>query len=109
MVILIDKFKEVDPDKECFLGHQFEKDGTRAVDKRCDYCGKWFCFDVTKIDDWGTNIKRGFNGVLEKVHCGSEHCQDYHYRVIRHQQKMEKELEERSFSLYSSLKSQGVL
>lgn len=107
--IITGNFQRIDPRKEMFLGHQYEKDGIRSIDKRCDYCGKWICFDVKDPELWGTNVKIGFNGIAEKVHCGSSHCEEYHRRVIVHQQKMVKIYEAKSQAHFMRLKQKGLV
>lgn len=105
------RYLKIDPEAkgEMHLGHQYEKDGSRSIDKRCDYCGKWMVFDCKNYLDWGTNVKIAFNGVPEKVHCGSAHCCDYHHRVIIHQEKLKRELAERHERLFFSLKGKGLV
>ncbi len=107
--IIVDRYKFVDPDKELYLGYEFEKNGKRALEKRCDYCGKWMVFDIKDIHKWGDNIKIGFNGMPEKVHCGSLHCQEYHRRVLAHERKQAEEAAERGVELFKKLKKQGMV
>jgi hypothetical protein len=106
-------FIKVDENKELFLGHQFDNGEFRAVEKRCDYCGKWFTFDVKDITKWGNNIKTAFNGLKEKVHCDSEHCKDYHNRYLVHMIKMQKELDAQvdrnGMKMFKDLKRKGVI
>lgn len=109
-IIKVGSFTKVDPEEEMHLGHQFEKDdGRRSIEKRCDYCGKWFCFDVKQVFEWGNNVKISFNGVPEKVHCGSAHCCDYHHRVIKHQRKVKKDMIDTNERLFNKLKKKGLL
>lgn len=91
MSIILGGWSKVDPAKEQHLGHIFEKDGKRAHDKRCDYCGTWMTYDVKNIAMWFENIKMGLNGWPEKVHCGSSHCIEYHRRVQAHEVKVRAE------------------
>lgn len=107
--IIVGRYKYVDPDKEMYLGHEFEKNGKRSLDKRCGYCGEWFTFDIKDLISWGDNIQRGFNGWPEKVHCGSEHCQEYHRRVKQHERRMLAELHERHLKLFIDLQNKGLI
>jgi len=108
-LIIAGGWKKVDPDKEQHLGHIFEKDGKRAHDKRCDYCGRWMTYDIKNIHEWGSNAKMGLNDWPEKVHCGSEHCQEYHYRVIRHEEKVKAQAKAAMDRIFLSMKKQGVV
>jgi hypothetical protein len=108
-IIITTKYKKIDPEKELFLGYQFEKDGNRSIDKRCDYCGKWFTFDVSECDEWGDNIQFAFNGVPEKVHCGSSHCEEYHRRVLLHQKKENEKWARLGERLFFNLKKQKII
>jgi hypothetical protein len=92
-----------------YLGHQFEKNGQRAHEKRTDYCGKWITFDIKRVEDWGDNIKYGVNGQPEKIHCGSSLCQDYHHRVIAHQKRQDAMYAEQGKKLFFFLKKKGLL
>lgn len=109
MIIQVGKYQKIDPQKEMHLGHQYERNGERAIEKRCDYCGRYFFFDVKNIDQWGINFKLGFNDVPEKIHCGSSHCCDYHVRVLAHEQNVNKALERGGVKLYRELKQAGVI
>jgi hypothetical protein len=110
IITIAGKYSKIDPDKEMHLGHQFQKeDGERSMDKRCDYCGRWMTFDCKKYESWGDNVKISFNGWPEKIHCGSLHCQEYHRRVVIHQEKLKKEMAQRHFGLFQRLKKQGVI
>lgn len=107
-LIIANKYAKVDPNRESFLGYQYERVNTkgeleRSVEKRCDYCGRWMCFDVRDVWKWGDNIKRAFNGLPEKVHCESEHCKEYHARVIAHEAKEATKLARQSEKLFFSL------
>lgn len=109
MIIQMGRYQKIDPDKELHLGHQFEKNGERSIEKRCDYCRKYFTFDVKNIDKWDGNVKLSFNGVPEKIHCGSTHCQDYHVRVLAHEERSKKILEKSGLALYMRLQQQGIM
>ena len=63
------KWKTIDPDDEMHLGYQHEKNGIRHIDKRCEYCGKWISFENSKLNELDANVKVGFNGELELIHC----------------------------------------
>lgn len=89
--IIMGGWNKVDPDKEMHLGHLFEKDGKRAHDKRCDYCGRWMTYDLKNIHEWRENVKIGLNDWPEKVHCGSTHCVEYHRRVVANEDKIKAE------------------
>lgn len=103
------RYRFISPDKKLYLGYAYEKENKLAMDKRCEYCGRYFCFDVKKCDEWRDNIKIGFGGWPEKIHCGSLHCQDYHRRVLAYQEKMQKNLEQKHFGLFQQLKRVGVI
>lgn len=84
------KSVEIDGNKK-FCGHRFMLAQKLYGDKRCIYCGKWFhwCQDdaakwikAKNIDD--LNVDK----VLEPLHCGNSHCEDYHQRYLRHQVKL---------------------
>lgn len=109
MIIQIGKYQKIDPEKEMHLGHQYEKNGERAIEKRCEYCGRYFCFDVKDMERWGDNVKLSFNGIWEKVHCGSEHCRQYHQRVLAHEEKMKAYQEKISLRLFRDLRRGGSL
>lgn len=108
-IIQVGKYHKIDPNKEMHLGHQYEKNGQRAIEKRCDYCGKYFCFDVKNCDKWDSNIKISHNGVPEKIHCGSTHCQDYHIRVVAHEKKMDSIAENAGYNIYRKLVQKGIM
>lgn len=107
--IIGEKFKRVDPDKELFLGEQHERGGQRCIDKRCDYCGRWISFNVRDVWKWGDNVKRSFNGLPEKVHCGNGLCQDYHVRVLAHKQRVTREMMEAGRRHFERLKRKGLV
>jgi len=107
--IIVDKWRFIPETEELYLGYEFEKNGKRALQKRCDYCGKTMIFDIKNIESWGDNIKMGFNGWPEKIHCGNSLCQDYHRRVILHQKKEAKKWAERGKRLFFSLKKAGAI
>lgn len=108
-VVRVGNWKKIDPEKEMHLGHLYEKDGKRALDKRCDYCGRWMTFDVKNIQAWGDNVKMGHNNWPEKVHCGSEHCQYYHARVLKHEKRMEEEAKRRREAIFFKLAKKGLV
>jgi hypothetical protein len=102
-------WQRVDPAKEAHLGHIHEKDGKRAHEKRCDYCRAYFTYDIKAIHLWGDNLKMGFNNWPEKVHCGSEHCQDYHHRVKLHEKRQAEAMARSTGNLFFDLKRQGLI
>ena len=107
--IIIGKYKFIDPDKEMYLGYGYEKDGKRALEKRCDYCGKWMTFDIKNIHLWDDNIKMGFNDVPEKIHCGSAHCIEYHRRVLAHEKAQSEMANEKGIGLFKNLLKKKVI
>lgn len=107
--IIVGKYKYIDPKEERYLGHEFEKNGVRSLDKRCEYCGKWFTFDIKNVHEWGNNIRLGFNGQPEKIHCGNSLCEDYHVRVIAHERKENEKWTQRGVKLYFQLKGRGII
>jgi len=106
---------EVDGDAR-FCGHRFLLKTRLYGDKKCLYCGKWFHWKDT---DWFTWIREGnidrmnLDGVLEPLHCNSDHCREYHHLVLQAQEKNRKIEEEKKdrmfFSLFKNLKAQGVI
>jgi hypothetical protein len=102
------RFIKVNPNKELFLGHQYDNGEKRAIEKRCDYCGRWFCFDVKDWESWGDNIKFAFNGIPEKIHCGNSLCQDYHHKVLIYQNREDEKWRKRGDKLFIDLKQAGV-
>lgn len=108
-LIVAGRWTKIDPVKEQHLGHIYEKDGKRAHDKRCDYCGKWMCYDVRDIAAWGDNVKIGLNGWPEKVHCGSDHCIEYHSRTLRHEEKLKNIVKRETDRMFFKMKKMGVI
>ena len=108
-IILAGRWTKIDPQKEPHLGHIHERDGKRAHDKRCDYCGRWMVYDLKNIADWGDNVKMGIHGWPEKVHCGSSHCTDYHNRVMKHEKDLIQRQRLAADRLFKKLKKQGVV
>lgn len=108
-IITAGRWTKVDPEKEKHLGHIFERDGKRSHDKRCDYCGKWMCYDVKDIHFWGDNVKIGLNDWPEKVHCGSAHCVEYHVRVLKHEETVKRQARQAADRMFSKLIKQGLI
>lgn len=109
------KSVEIDGNSK-FCGHRFLLSQKLYGDKRCMYCGSWFhwCQDdaakwikAKNIDD--TNVDK----VLEPIHCGKSHCDDYHQRYLRHQVKLAIEQEavqaQRMSELFNFGKSMGYI
>lgn len=109
------KSVEVDGNSK-FCGHRFLLAEKLYGDKKCIYCAKWFhwCQDdaprwikTKNIDD--TNIDK----VLEPLHCGNSHCEDYHQRYLRHLAKKAVEDEvmmaDRMNDMFKSCKKMGII
>jgi len=108
-IIASGRWSKIDPEKERHLGHIYERDGRRAHDKRCDYCGKWMSYDVKNIATWGDNAKIGLNNWPEKIHCGSTHCTDYHVRVMRHEEKVKEQARRAADAMFFKLTKAGLV
>lgn len=108
-LIIAGGWNKIDPDKEMHLGHIHEKDGKRAHDKRCDYCLKWMVYDIKDIASWKENIKMGLNDWPEKVHCGSDHCVEYHRRVIKHEEKIKAQAKRIADARFFKLAQMGLV
>ena len=98
-----------------FCGHRFLLKTKLYGDKRCIYCGIWFHWKIQDKDKWieQKNIDTyNLDNVLEPLHCGSEHCQDYHYRWQEAKKKRmleQEEKENRFFSLYKKLNERKLV
>ena len=99
-----------------FCGHRFLLKTKLYGDKRCIYCGRWFHWKDTDALEWirMNNIETmNKDGALEPLHCGSEHCQEFHHRYLVHQEKMRREEEARKeilfFDVFKRLKKEGVI
>ena len=98
-----------------FCGHRFLLKTRLYGDKRCVYCGKWFHWKDTDYFKWiqEQNIDRmnNLDGMLEPLHCDSDHCREYHYLCLKadadRKAKDELEADERAWRMFRSLKSQG--
>lgn len=109
------KSVEIDGDGK-FCGHRFLLKTRLFGDKRCIYCGRWFhwkdseAFEWIRTDNIDTMNK---DGALEPLHCGSEHCQEFHRRYLLHQEKVKVEEESRReilfFDVFKRLKKEGVI
>lgn len=108
-IIQVGRWKKIDPEKEMHLGHLHEKDGHRAHDKKCDYCGRWMTYDIKSIHLWGDNVKMGFHDWPEKVHCGSQHCIEYHRRYLKHEDKIKAEAKRVSDLRFLKLTKMGLI
>jgi len=100
-----------------FCGHRFLLKTKLYGEKRCTYCGRWFQWEDTQMFEFirTSNIDdmnpRG--GGIEPLHCGSEHCQEYHRRYLQAVAKRRKEntekYNEKMFETFKALKKQGVI
>ena len=96
-----------------FLGHRFLLKTKLFGDKRCLYCGKWFHWKDTDSQTWlkDNNICNINNdNVLEPLHCGSEHCRDYHYLWLKEVERR-KQFAKRgeSWRIFQDLKTKGAV
>ena len=92
-----------------FTGHRFLLKTRLYGDKRCIYCGRWFHWKDTDVLTWlrTKNIDNmNVDGILEPLHCGSEHCQEFHHRYLLQQ---EKEKQDAEYALFMDLKRRGVI
>jgi hypothetical protein len=66
-----------------FCGHRFILKTKLFGDKRCIYCGKWFHWKDSDMLTWMrmNNLDNLLvkDRVMEPLHCGSDHCQEYHH------------------------------
>lgn len=98
-----------------FVGHRFALGGKMYGDKRCIHCGKWFHWKASDENKWwlARNIDETVPDRTEPAHCGSEHCQDYHYRWLkaldRKAKEQEEQIEKAGLYLMKQLKRKGVL
>lgn len=109
------KSVEIDGNSK-FCGHRFLLKQKLYGDKRCMYCGKWFHWSQDDAEKWikaknvdDTNVDK----VLEPLHCGNSHCDDYHHRYLKHQAKIHLENEalqtHRMDQLFKYGKSMGYI
>ena len=99
-----------------FAGHKFLLKTKLYGDKRCVYCGRWFHWKETDYLTWlrtkNIDSMHRDKGV-EPLHCGSSHCEEFHRRYLRHQEKLKKERRGEAevffLNLYKKLKKQGVV
>jgi len=99
-----------------FDGHRFLLKTKLYGDKRCLYCGQWFHWKDSDYHRWlrEDNIDRqNLDKVLEPLHCGSDHCTEFHQQALdskmRRAVEKEGELESKTWALYKQLKSSGVI
>jgi hypothetical protein len=99
-----------------FCGHRFLLKTKLYGDKRCIYCGKWFHWKDTDYLTWlkQDNIDdTNADNNIEPLHCGSLHCQDYHYLYKKAQKRRMEELgatfERRALRAYKILKKAGLV
>lgn len=122
-------FRALSVEEKGYLGYQYVRDGIIYGDKRCDYCGKWFSWTMKQrakyIENWNWKIEKGApvrrkndQGVVEiltdvineePIHCGSEHCQDYHNRVLKHEQRLASGDHEYYHELYKKMKEKKII
>ena len=109
--IIVDKFKEIDPVKNRFLGYRFAKPGKACGEMRCFICGRYFNWDITQVEKYILE-RRWDEDRGEPAHCGKQHCHDYHRRYLIHLHRIENDseyLEAHTWNLYQRLQSQGML
>ena len=95
-----------------FCGHRFILKQKLYGDKRCIYCGKWFHWDQSNQQKWinGNNLDTlNADSNIEPLHCGSGHCENYHYEYERSRVEFERDLDRRGMDLFKSLKRKGIL
>ena len=106
------KSVEIDGDSR-FAGHRFLLKTRLYGDKRCIYCGKWFHWKDTDSLAWiKENNINTFNNdnVLEPLHCGSLHCQEYHHLWLQEVERRKQIAQEnQGWRLFKELKSKKVI
>lgn len=106
MSIHVGKFEEIDPVKNRFLGYRFARNGKVCGDKKCDYCGRWFSWDISNVEKY--ILERRWNDVKgEPVHCNNSLCQDYQNRWIKHNQRLATNAEYRASNWVEREKRRG--
>ena len=98
--------REVDGNNR-FCGHRFVLKTKLYGDKRCLYCGKWFHWKQSDAYLWiqsGNIDTLNVDDVIEPLHCGSDHCQDYHQlsqkALIKRAKQIDEMIETKSLELY---------
>jgi len=95
------KSVEVNGDRR-FCGHRYLLKQKLFGDKKCLYCGRWFHWKQADKDIWineGNIDNLNADNVIEPLHCGSEHCQEYHHLS----------LEAKSLRLFKSLQQRKII
>ena len=102
---------EVEGDSR-FCGHRFMLASKLYGDKKCLYCGVWFHWKDTDYQLWVRtgNIDRLNNDDnIEPLHCGSDHCEDYHRLVIKYEEERLKTENRKQYDLYKYMQKQGLV
>ena len=106
------KSVEIDGDSR-FTGKRFLLKTKLYGDKRCIYCGKWFHWKDTDSLTWlrEQNVNTmNCDNVLEPLHCGSEHCQEYHHLWLMEVERRKRlAAENQSWRVFKNLQSKGVV
>jgi len=96
-----------------FTGHRFLLKTKLYGDKRCVYCGKWFHWKDTDSLTWLRmgNINTGnMDNVLEPLHCGSLHCQEFHHLWIKEiERRRQLAMENQGWRLFRDLLHKRVV
>jgi hypothetical protein len=95
-----------------FCGKRFVLATKLYGDKRCLYCGKWFHWKDTDYQTWvkTKNIDRLNNDDnVEPLHCGSAHCEEYHYLCIKAEESRLERTNPEAYKVYKSMQKQGLV
>jgi len=96
-----------------FAGHRFLLKTKLFGDKRCIYCGKWFHWKDTDSQTWmneGNICNTNNDNVIEPLHCGSNHCREYHHLWLVELERRKKFASERmSWQLFKDLQNKGAI
>lgn len=105
------KAVEVEGDSR-FCGHRFILASKLYGDKRCLYCGTWFHWKDTDYQSWiktGNVDRMNIDDTIEPLHCGSEHCQDYHHLCVQSEETRLKRQDRQGYELYKYMQGQGLV
>ena len=94
-----------------FVGHRFILKTRGYGDKKCLYCGVWFHWteSIALHEGMKGNVDRMNNDdVLEPLHCGSSHCEEYHRLALIAKANRDANLERRMERTYQKLQQAGL-
>lgn len=102
---------EVEGDSR-FAGHRFVLGTKLYGDKRCIYCGIWFHWKDTDYQTWiktGNIDRLNLDDNIEPLHCGSDHCEEYHRLCVKAEEDRLRRTNERTFEMYKSMQAKGLV